>query len=84
MKLRNSNDKLDKYLTRLKDGKAGKIKPEHVEKVIGKLETKEALVLAELETCTKEQKRQRLQRKLTFVRDQQDRAKWLLQQIADG
>ncbi|MCB1348039.1 MAG: hypothetical protein R3D80_13345 [Paracoccaceae bacterium] len=82
MGLEKSTEKLDKYYKRLKKGDAQKIKPEHVEKVIGKLQAKEKSLLADIEETSKETKKTRLQRKLDMIREQQDRAKWLHDKIS--
>lgn len=81
MGLEGSVEKLDKYYARLEKGKARKIKPDHVEKVIGKLHAKEAELLAEIEETRKTSKLERLQRKLEVLREQQRRAQWLLETI---
>ncbi len=81
MELESAVEKLDKYFKRLKKGKAQKIKPVHVEKIIRKLETKEQLLQAELAETERESKRHRLEQKLKMVREQQDRARWLQKEI---
>ena len=62
MGLESVIEKLDKYYGRLEKGKAQKIKPAHVEKVLRKLEAKAQLLETELEETTKETKRERLER----------------------
>lgn len=81
MGLTKSIEKLDKYQDRLKQGKAAKIKPSHLKKVTKKLEAKEISLRAELEEATKADKRERLERKLALVHEQQARAKWLAEQL---
>lgn len=76
-------EKLDKYFGRLEKGKAQKIKPSHVEKVIRKLEMKEQILQTELAETEKESKKRRLEGKLEMVREQQSRARWLLEKIGD-
>ena len=83
MNLENSIEKLDKYYKRLNKGKAQKITPSHVEKVIRKLKTKEEALLAEIGEATKDSKIKRLNRKLKLLREQQDRAVWLLDKISN-
>lgn len=83
MGLENTIEKLDKYFGRLKKGKAQKIKPDHVERVIRKLEAKAEVLRAELAETEKESKRDRLQQKLEMVRVQQDRARWLQKEISE-
>ena len=80
---KNTIEKLDKYFGRLKKGKAQKIKPDHVERVIRKLEAKAEVLRAELAETEKESKRDRLQQKLEMVRVQQDRARWLQKEISE-
>ena len=70
MELEKSTEKLDKYYKRLKKGKAEKIKPAHVEKVIGKLHAKEGMLRTELAETTKESKKTRLKRKIALVKEQ--------------
>ena len=81
MDLNASVEKLDKYYKRLNKGKAQKIKPEHVEKVIRKLNAKEELLLAEIKETKKESKIKRLVRKLDLLQEQQNRARWLLDEV---
>lgn len=82
MGIESSIEKLDKYYKRLGKGKAEKIKPSHVEKVIQKLQAKEKLLLEEIEEASKDSKKARLNRKLALVREQQGRARWLLDKIS--
>ena len=81
MALKKSIEKLDGYYARLADKKVDKIKPSHVEKVLGKLNAKEAELLAELESVDKESKQDRLKSKLQVVREQIRRGEWLMQEI---
>lgn len=81
MGLTKIGEKLDTYFFRLKDGKAAKIKPGHVEKVIVKLQAKQALLREELSDSRKPSKRERLESKLTVAENQIERARWLLQKI---
>lgn len=81
MGVASSIEKLDTYYKRLAEGKAGKIKVSHVDKVIRKLAAKQELLSAELKATDKASKIERLNRKLAFLRDQQDRALWLREQI---
>lgn len=74
-------EKLDKYYARLDSGKARKIKPDHVLKVIKKLEAKENALVKDEKQAVKDTKRARLQRKQLVVQEQVKRAKWLLKQI---
>lgn len=81
MKLSKSAEKLDKYYERLNKGKAEKIKPDHVEKVIRKLKTKEELLRRETDESENELKKARLEGKLHTAREQINRAEWLLEKI---
>ena len=82
MGLGKSVEKLDKYYERLDKGKAYKIKPSHVEKVLRKLQAKELMLLEEIDETSKDAKKKRLGRKLDVVREQQERARWLQEKIA--
>lgn len=81
MGLEKSIEKLDKYQRRLTEGRAAKIKPSHLAKVTDKLKAKELSLRAELEEATKDDKKERIERKLALVREQQARAKWLAEQL---
>ena len=83
MDFESSVEKLDKYFKRLSKGKAQKIKPSHVEKVIRKLAKKEDILRAEIEDAKKETKIERLERKLELLHEQQTRARWLLKEISE-
>ena len=77
MDFKSSIETLDKYYGRLEKGKAKKIKPSHVEKVISKLQSKGKSLLAEIADTQKDSKIKRLKRKLELLREQQERARWL-------
>ena len=81
MRLENIADKLDEYFERLERGKAAKIKPSHVEKVIAKLQTKQDLLMGELQDAAKPSKQERLENKLATVCEQIERAEWLLAKV---
>ncbi len=83
MKLEKSSEKLDKYYGRLKKGKAREIKPSHVEKIIRKLKDKKLSLLEDVAETDKEEKTARLELKLDIVKEQIERAEWLLREI-DG
>lgn len=83
MGLENAIEKLDKYFKRLEGGKAKKIKPRHVEKMLRKLEVKAADLKVERDEASKESKQISLQRKLDLTLEQHERARWLLEQIGD-
>lgn len=81
MGLETTIEKLDKYLDRLQQGKAKKIKPSHLAKVERKLKAREEMLLAELDETRKDSKRDRLKGKLALVREQLERADWLRRQL---
>lgn len=83
MTLSKHVEKLDKYYKRLDTGKAQKIKPEHVEKVIRKLKLKEEQLLEEERETQKPSKKERLRRKAEIVLEQKKRAEWLLEQVGE-
>ena len=74
-------EKLEKYRERLSDGKAHKIKPKHVQKMIEKLKAKEADIEEDLKSVEKPEKRERLTTKLATIRHRIEEAEWLLGQI---
>jgi wyosine [tRNA(Phe)-imidazoG37] synthetase (radical SAM superfamily) len=84
MGIESSVEKLDKYHKRLNQGKAEKIKASHVDKVIRKLAAKQELLIAEIKDTHKASKIERLNRKLAFLHDQQERALWLREQISSS
>ena len=77
MGLKKLAGKLEDYRQRLEAGKASKIKPDHVEKVLGKLDRKIAELEAALEAEERADRRERLDGKLRIAREQRDRAEWL-------
>lgn len=81
MGLERTTEKLDKYFDRLENGKAAKIKPSHVEKVIAKLKAKQEQLQDELASSEKLSKQDRLENKLAIVAAQLERAHWLLAKI---
>lgn len=83
MGLTSTVEKLDKYFRRLDEGKAQKIKPSHLDKVMAKLDAKEASLRAELAETRKPSRRERLEDKLALVGEQRQRAVWLRQRL-DG
>lgn len=83
MEIEKSVEKLDKYFRRLEDGKAQKIKANHVEKIIRKLHARVDDLQLELKMCEKEEKKTRLARKVEGVQEQITRARWLLKEIGE-
>lgn len=81
MALSKTVEKLEKYYDRLKNGNAKKIKPAHVEKMIGKFKARERDLQDEISVTPKESKKERLERKLLKTRDLTSKAKWLLKEI---
>ncbi len=81
MELEKSVEKLDKYFGRLEKGKARKIKPTHVEKIIRKLNARMEILLDEVAEAEKDEKKARLAGKLDTVKEQIERAQWLLKEI---
>lgn len=73
--------KVAEYHERLKGGKANKIKPRHVEKVLGKLRSKETALRAELDKVASEDRKKRLQHKLEIAQEHISRAEFLLAEI---
>ena len=74
--------KMDDYHARLESGKASKIKPGHVKKVLKKLRSKQAELEAEIESSGSEDKKARLEKKLGIARSHIERGEWLLQEIS--
>lgn len=83
MGLKRLTEKLADYHQRLERGKASKIKPGHVKKVLQKLRKKVADLEAEIASTKNADKKTRLQKKLGIAREQVTRARWLLKQIAE-
>jgi hypothetical protein len=81
MKLKNSIEKLDAYFERLECGKAQKIDPDHVDKMIRKLSKKREGLMGELSEAIKPSKKERLVQKCATLDAQIERARWLLEQI---
>ncbi|MFC3612800.1 hypothetical protein ACFORG_03420 [Lutimaribacter marinistellae] len=73
--------KLADYNERLESGKASKIKPAHVRKVLERLRKKSAELEAEIDSARSTDKRTRLERKLEVARAQEKRAEWLLKEL---
>ena len=81
MGLKKLAGKLSDYNTRLERGKAERIEPDHVKKVLEKLRKKADQLEAEIASEEKADKKARLQRKLGIAREHVARAEWLLTQI---
>ncbi len=75
-------ENLKSYLDRLKRGKADKIKPSHVKKVLEKLEKREKELRKQRKETKKESKKKRLKHKIAVNRKQAERARWLLKKLS--
>jgi len=82
MGLKKLAAKVAEYQKRLEAGKAQKIEPEHVEKVLDKLRRKEADLLSRMATETDADERAELDRKLRVAREHISRAEWLIGEIS--
>ncbi|SDL11524.1 hypothetical protein [Aliiruegeria lutimaris] len=81
MALKKTIARLNEYRDRLKNKEVDQIKVGHVEKIIAKLEAKDAELLQRLEEAKKPEKKERLKAKQKIVRNQIARARWLRKQI---
>lgn len=81
MGLKKLAAKVADYKERLEGGKASKINPGHVEKVLEKLRKKSIALEAEIASANSPEKRTRLEKKLQVARAQEARAEWLMQEI---
>ena len=81
MGLKKLAAKVVEYNERLESGKASKIKPRHVEKVLQKLRAKAADLEVEIAASTSADKKDRLQGKLGIAQTQIERAEWLLKEL---
>jgi hypothetical protein len=74
--------KVAEYNERFESGKASKIKPTHVEKVLEKLRKKTEELEAEIASAQSAEKQTRLRNKLGVARTHVERAEWLLKEIS--
>lgn len=81
MGLKKLAAKVADYNERLETGQADKIKPEHVQKVLDKLQKKETSLREEVASCKDADRKDRLQRKLDVAQEQIARARWLLETV---
>ncbi len=81
MGLKKLAAKVVDYNERLEQGKAKKIKPNHVGKVLEKLRKKSLELEAEIASETRPDKKSRLERKLKIAQEHVSRAEWLLDEI---
>ena len=82
MGLKKLAAKVEEYNARLEDGKASKIKPRHVEKVLQKLGEKSAELKSEIAEAKSLEKKTRLEGKLAIALTHIERAEWLLRKIS--
>jgi hypothetical protein len=81
MGLKKLAEKVVEYNERLENGKASKIKPGHIDKIISKLRRKSAELEAEIASANSPEKRERLEKKLAVARTHIERAEWLLKEL---
>ena len=84
MGMGKSIGKLDDYYERLSRNKAGEIKPSHIEKVLAKLQDKQSRLESEIAATEKTSKKERLEVKLSVLREQIRRGEWLMREISAG
>ncbi|MFC6639737.1 hypothetical protein GV827_15300 [Sulfitobacter sp. JBTF-M27] len=82
MGLKKLAAKVIEYNERLESGKASKITPSHIEKVLEKLESKTEELEANIATARSADKKARLEKKLGVARAHVERAEWLLKEIS--
>ncbi|MCC1494705.1 hypothetical protein [Cognatishimia sp. F0-27] len=81
MGLKKLVSKMEEYNERLESGKASKIKPHDVEKVLRKLRAKATDLEAEIASTASADKKARLEGKLQIARTHLERAEWLLKEL---
>jgi predicted ribosome quality control (RQC) complex YloA/Tae2 family protein len=81
MGIKKLSEKVEDYQARLESGKASKIKPGHVEKVLQKLRVKTAELESEIAAAPSADKKARLGGKLAIARTHIARAEWLLEEL---
>lgn len=81
MGLKKLTAKVADYKLRLEKGQTSEIRPDHVHKVLTKLQKKEADLETRLAAETDPADRKRLAGKLTVAREQIARAQWLLEEL---
>ncbi len=82
MGLKKLAAKLAEYQDRVEAGKARKIEPKHVRKVLDKLRRKESELVDDLADVSGDRDRDDLERQLHVARQHIDRAEWLLKEVA--
>jgi len=81
MSLERLAEKVAEYDARLAQGKADRIRPGDVREVLGKLRKKIADLEAEMVAAGTDDRKARLDRKLSIAREHMARAEWLLDRI---
>lgn len=81
MGLKKLIEKVADYNERLQRGKASKIKPSDVQKVLTKLHKKKDELEVEITSSKRADKTERLKTKLGIVTEQIKRAEWLVAEI---
>ena len=81
MGLKKLAEKVTEYNQRFERGKASKIKPSHVEKILAKLKKKADELEASIASASSKDKKMRLEKKLGITTVQIERAEWLLKEI---
>jgi hypothetical protein len=81
MRLKKLAAKVADYRERLEEGKASRIEPRHVEKVLKKLRKRKVELEERVATESDGEHKDRLHRKLEIAREQISRAEWLLAEI---
>ncbi len=82
MGLKKLAAKVAEYNERLESGKANKIKPGHVDKVLEKLRKKAEELETEIAATQSAEKQARLKKKLCVARAHVERAEWLLKELS--
>lgn len=82
MGLSDLAEKLEEYRARLAAGQVSRIQPEHVDRVVRKLQDKQRKLADELEGEQHSSEREVLTRKLAKVDDLIEQATWLREQLA--
>lgn len=81
MGLKKLAEKVAEYNERFENGKAEKIKPSHVEKVLKKLRKKADDLNADLASAHSDDKKDRLKKKLDIANTHIERAEFLMKAI---
>jgi uncharacterized protein YaiL (DUF2058 family) len=81
MGLKKLAARLAEYRERQEAGRVREIRPEHVERIIAKLTSKEASLSEEIAETRDAEKRTRLEQKREIALEQIARAEWLMAQV---